>query len=41
MADFVIVKSEGGTIDAKDEYVDEGDPLMIEYNSERGTKQIY
>ena len=36
MADFVFVKTECGTVDVKEEYVEEDDPLMITRNSEEG-----
>ena len=36
MADFVFVKTECETVDVKEEYVEEEDPLMITSNSKKG-----
>jgi hypothetical protein len=36
MAEFVFVKAECESVDVKDEYVEEEDPLMMTSNSETG-----
>ena len=36
MAAFVFVKTECETVDVKEEYVEEEDPLMITSNSKKG-----
>ena len=36
MAEFVFVKTECETVDVKEEYVEEEDPLMIKSNSKTG-----
>ena len=36
MDEFVFVKAESESVDVKDEYVEEEDPLMITSNTETG-----
>ena len=36
MADLIFVKTECETVDVKEEYAEEEDPLMITRNSEEG-----
>ena len=36
MSDFVFIKVECETVDVKEEYLEEGDPMNITSNSDRG-----